>query len=151
MPETLESIIKSWGDLQQNDAWISIKVTRQHLGLDLPKQTADQLLIQPEATGMAIAAGFKEQAAAQFREGGSGASVGQLSTGLDIPHHRIAVDGVGKAFPIRQVALGIGDQLGPELVVGELRHQHTTKEQPSGAQQMVQIVQLLTTLGGQIG
>ena len=103
--------------------WASIKVTRQHLGLDLPKQPADELLIQPEATGMAIAAGFKEQAAAQFREGVGGAGVGQRSTGFKIPHHRIAVDGVGKAFPIRQVALRIGDQLRPELVVGEIRHQ----------------------------
>ena len=49
--------------------WASIKVTRQHLGLDLPKQPADELLIQPEATGMAIAAGFKEQAATELSEG----------------------------------------------------------------------------------
>ena len=151
MPETLESIIKSWGDLQQNDAWISIKVTRQHLGLDLPKQTADQLLIQPEATGMAIAAGFKEQAAAQLGEGGSGAGIRQLSTGRDIPHHRIAIDGVGKAFPVRQVALRIRDQLLPELVVGEHRQPHTSMEQPRAAQQMLQIVQLLNALGVQLG
>ena len=109
--------------------WASIKVTRQNLGLDLPKQSADELLIQPEATGMAIATGFKEQAAAQFRKGGSGAGIGQVSTGFKIPHHPIAVDGVGKAFPVRKVAFGIGDQLGPELVVGEFRHQRTTMEQ----------------------
>ena len=100
---------------------------------------------------MAIAAGFKEQAAAQFGEGGSGAGIGQLSTGFKVPHHRIAVDGVGKAFPIREVALRIGNQLWPELMVGEIRHQRTTMEQPRGAQQMLQIVQLLTALGVQLG
>ena len=131
--------------------WTSIKVTRHNLGLDLPKQSADELLIQPEATGMAIAAGFKEQAAAQLGEGGSGAGIGQLSTGFKIPHHRIAIYGVGKAFPVRQVALRIRDQLRPELVVGELRHQHTTMQQPRAAQQMLQIVQLLTALGVQLG
>ena len=131
--------------------WASIKVTRHNLGLDLPKQPADQLLIQPEATGMAIATGFKEQTAAQFRECVGSAAVGQVSTGHKIPHHRVAVDGVGKAFPVRQVALRIGNQLRPELVVGEIRHQHTTMEQPRGAQQMLQIVQLLTALGVQLG
>ena len=131
--------------------WASIKVTRQHLGLDLPKQPADQLLIQPEATGMAIATGFKEQAAAQFREGGSGAGIGQVSAGFKIPHHPIAVDGVGKAFQVRKVALRIGDQLWLKLVVGEFRHQRTTMEQPRAAQQMLQIVQLLTALGVQLG
>ena len=100
---------------------------------------------------MAIAAGFKEQIAAELSEAGSGAGIGQLSTGRDIPHHRIAIDGVGKAFPIRQVALRIGDQLGPELVVGEFRHQHTSMQQPIGAQQMVQIVQLLTAMVVQLG
>ena len=100
---------------------------------------------------MAIAAGFKEQAAAQFGEGVGSAAVGQVSTGRKIPHHRVAVNGVGKAFPVRQVALRIGDQLWLKLVVGEFRHQHTTMQQPRGAQQMLQIVQLLTALGVQIG
>ena len=131
--------------------WASIKVTRHNLGLDLPKQSADELLIQPKATGMAIATGFKEQAAAQFREGVGSAAVGQVSTGRKIPHHPIAVNGVGKAFPARQVALRIGDQLWLKLVVGEFRHQRTTMEQPRAAQQMLQIVQLLNALGVQLG